>query len=166
MRSKTSLLNRGVSNRHCFLQLVVCSARKNQDPTWTKQEKPIRDQIARLRDLPDDVRARTTRQLALDIRALPKTQHKLDLASALANLSTEGDFGRDTRRKWPRPWLKHCANSRCRMNGNDPAGRIRRTAQPWRATSTLRCQSTIPNTRRRWRGWRRTIKREHRPISP
>jgi len=68
---------------------------QNQDP-WTKQEMPIRDQIRRLRDVPDDLRARTTKQLALDIRGLPKTPHKLALASALANLSTEGDFGHDT----------------------------------------------------------------------
>jgi peroxiredoxin len=71
-------------------------ALQSQNPPWTKAETPIRDQIKRLRDLPDDVRARTTKQLALDIRVLPKTQHKMALASALANLSTEGDFGQDT----------------------------------------------------------------------
>src|SRR5262245_1506169 len=66
------------------------------DSTWTKAETPLREQISHLRSLPDDVRARTTKQLALDIRALPKTQHKLSLAVGLANLSTEGDFGKDT----------------------------------------------------------------------
>jgi peroxiredoxin len=63
---------------------------------WTKQEAAVRDQIRRLRSLPDDVRARTTKQLAIDIRRLPAKPHKLDLAFAVANLSTEGDFGRDT----------------------------------------------------------------------
>src|SRR5438094_9814429 len=69
---------------------------KSQEPVWTKQEAAVRDQIRRLRSLPDDVRARTTKQLAIDIRRLPAKPHKLDLAFAVANLSTEGDFGRDT----------------------------------------------------------------------
>ncbi len=63
---------------------------------WSNQEKPIADQIRGLRGLPDDVRARTTKNLALEIRQLPVTPNKLRLANDLANLSTEGDFGRDT----------------------------------------------------------------------
>lgn len=63
---------------------------------WSDQEKPIVDQIHGLRKLPDDVRARTTRDLALAIRQLAITPNKLKLAGALANLSTEGDFGHDT----------------------------------------------------------------------
>src|SRR6266567_2697573 len=69
---------------------------RSQDAAWTKPEAAVRDQIRRLRSLPDDVRARTTKQLAIDIRRLPPKPHKLDLAFAVANLSTEGDFGRDT----------------------------------------------------------------------
>ena len=46
--------------------------------------------------LPDDVRARTTKELALQIRQLPATPNKLRLAVGLASLSTEGDFGHDT----------------------------------------------------------------------
>jgi peroxiredoxin len=49
-----------------------------------------------LRDLPDDVRARTTKPLALEIRRLPVSANKVKLANTLANLSTEGDFGHDT----------------------------------------------------------------------
>jgi peroxiredoxin len=67
-----------------------------QQVVWTDQEKPIANQIGHLRDLPDDVRARTTKKLAIEIRQLPVTQNKLQLATNLANLSTEGDFGRDT----------------------------------------------------------------------
>src|SRR5713226_1047453 len=67
-----------------------------QQVVWTDQEKPIADQIGHLRDLPDDVRARTTKQLAIRIRQLPAVPNKLRLAGSLANLSTEGDFGRDT----------------------------------------------------------------------
>jgi peroxiredoxin len=63
---------------------------------WTDQEKPIANQISHLRDLPDNVRARSTRQLAIQIRRLPAAPHRLSLANSLANLSTEGDFGRDT----------------------------------------------------------------------
>lgn len=64
--------------------------------TWTEQEQPIAAQIRTLRQLPDDQRAIVTRELALRIRQLPAGANKLRLASGLANLSTEGDFGRDT----------------------------------------------------------------------
>jgi peroxiredoxin len=67
-----------------------------QQIEWSRQEKPIANQIDGLRDLSDDVRARVTKHLALEIRELPAAQNKLRLANGLANLSTEGDFGRDT----------------------------------------------------------------------
>lgn len=63
---------------------------------WSDQEKPILEQIRTLRKLDDTVRARTTKELAVQIRQLPVVPNKLRLAEALANLSTEGDFGRDT----------------------------------------------------------------------
>jgi peroxiredoxin len=63
---------------------------------WSDQEQPIREQLRGLRKLPDDVRAATTKSLALQIRRLPVTPNKLSLAGGLANLSTEGDFGHDT----------------------------------------------------------------------
>src|SRR3954469_20945468 len=63
---------------------------------WSDQEKPIVEQLRGLRKLDDSVRAQTTKTLALQIRSLPKVPNKLSLAEALANLSTEGDFGRDT----------------------------------------------------------------------
>jgi peroxiredoxin len=46
--------------------------------------------------LTDDVRARATKDLALEIRNLPATRNKLLLANGLASLSTEGDLGHDT----------------------------------------------------------------------
>jgi peroxiredoxin len=67
-----------------------------QKTVWSEQEKPIVDQIKGLRKLDDMVRAHTTKELALKIRQLPVVPNKLQLAGALANLSTEGDFGRDT----------------------------------------------------------------------
>src|SRR3981189_83674 len=69
---------------------------QTQQIIWNKQEQPIADQIRGLRGLPDDVRARTTKNLAIEIRQLPLTPNKLRLANDLASLSTEGDFGRDT----------------------------------------------------------------------
>jgi peroxiredoxin len=88
------------SLRSClFLISLLCSLfalAQDRKPVWSEQEKPIVDQIHGLRALPDDVRARTTKDLALKIRALPAVPNKLRLANGLANLSTEGDFGRDT----------------------------------------------------------------------
>jgi peroxiredoxin len=68
---------------------------QEQKITWSNQEKPIAEQIGGLRSLPDDVRVRTTKNLAMEIRQLPATPNKLSLADHLAMLSTEGDFGRD-----------------------------------------------------------------------
>ncbi len=79
-----------------FLTCSPSLLAQEQQIVWTDLEKPISTQINGLRDLPDDVRARVTKQLAIDIRQLPAAPHKLDLAYDLANLSTEGDFGRDT----------------------------------------------------------------------
>jgi peroxiredoxin len=62
---------------------------------WSEQEQPIAARM-HLRQLPDAERARATRELALAIRKLPASPNKLRLASMLASLATEGDFGRDT----------------------------------------------------------------------
>jgi len=67
-----------------------------QQPSWSAQEKPIYDQIKSLRSLPDDVRAKTTKDIALEIRALPASLNKLNLAVYLASRATEGDFGHET----------------------------------------------------------------------
>src|SRR5690349_10894680 len=77
--------------------LLLAGRTFSQEKTvWSDQEKPIVEQIRTLRKLDDTVRARTTKELALQIRQLPVVPNKLKLAGALANLSTEGDFGRDT----------------------------------------------------------------------
>ena len=78
------------------LLLLAISAVTQEKIVWSAQEQPIVDQIRTLRKLDDTVRAHTTKDLALQIRALPAVPNKLKLAGALANLSTEGDFGRDT----------------------------------------------------------------------
>jgi peroxiredoxin len=78
----------------CVLVLPVHGG--EEKIVWSDQEKPIFDQIRGLRKLPDDVRAQTTKQLAIQIRQLPVTANKLSLAGGLTGLATEGDFGHDT----------------------------------------------------------------------
>jgi peroxiredoxin len=91
--------------RHCLITravfvgilLLITNALLAQDKTvWSEQEKPIVEQLRGLRQLDDTVRAHTTKELAMQIRQLPVVPNKLKLAGALAGLSTEGDFGRDT----------------------------------------------------------------------
>jgi len=79
-----------------FLLALSTALLAQEKTVWSEQEKPIVEQLRGLRKLDDTVRAQTTRDLALKIRQLPVVPNKLRLAGALANLSTEGDFGRDT----------------------------------------------------------------------
>lgn len=79
-----------------LLLLLTIPLSAQQKTVWSAREQPIVDQIKGLRKLDDTVRARTTKELALQIRQLPVVPNKLKLSGALANLSTEGDFGRDT----------------------------------------------------------------------
>ena len=53
--------------------LVAGAGAQAQDAVRTN-EKVISDQINHLRSLPDDVRTRTIKQLAIDIRQLPGDQ--------------------------------------------------------------------------------------------
>jgi len=56
----------------------------------------IAERVSGLRRIPDSERGLATRKLAIEIGRLPAGPGKVRLAHALANLSTEGDFGRDT----------------------------------------------------------------------
>ncbi len=56
----------------------------------------IEKRLQGLRQVPDEERGQVTKQLALDIRQLSEPVPRLQLASGLANLATEGDFGHDT----------------------------------------------------------------------
>src|SRR5260370_2935299 len=67
-----------------------------QEPTLTKQEKAIFDQVRHLRDLSDCHRTPTTKQLAPDIRRLTGPPPRLDLAFALAGSSQQEDLRHDT----------------------------------------------------------------------
>src|SRR6202171_4918296 len=115
-----------------IIALQLASAQK-KEIVWSADEKPLADQIHGLRALADDVRAATTKDLALKIRKLPSTENKLRLAVNLAGLSTEGDFGHDTLqevattlaetlRERPVPWAKPAEqkNSDASSNGSAP----------------------------------------------
>ncbi len=78
-----------------LLSATVLAQDTNKIDT-SDQEKAILGQLRSLRQLDDTTRARTTKDLALQIRNLPVAPNKVHLAGALAGLSTEGDFGRDT----------------------------------------------------------------------
>jgi len=90
------------SSSHVFaialstLLILASSLFAQEKIVWSDQEEPIVEQLRGLRKLDDTVRARVTKELALQIRQLPVVPNKLRLADGLANLSTEGDFGRDT----------------------------------------------------------------------
>jgi hypothetical protein len=83
-----------------LVALLLCGAPRlaaqGERPAWSNAERPIFEQLQKLRSLPDDVRAQTTRQLALQIRALPAAPNELYLAFGLCGLTTEGNFGHDT----------------------------------------------------------------------
>jgi len=93
---RTGLLIANVSVLAILAFAAHSSAAQRQEIVWSEREKPIVQQIRGLRQLPDDKRAEVTKELALEIRQLPASPNKLTLASGLANLSTEGDFGHDT----------------------------------------------------------------------
>jgi peroxiredoxin len=80
----------------CTVILFSISLAGQGKTVWSEQEKPIAEQLRGLRNLDDTARVRTTKDLALQIRQLPVVPNKLQLAGALAGLSTEGDFGKDT----------------------------------------------------------------------
>lgn len=95
--------------------------RQGQQPTLSKEEAAILNQIRHLRELADDVRTTTSKQLALDIRKLPASPNKLDLAFGLANLSTEGDFGHETLQEVATTLAEALRDDPSPMMGNEPA---------------------------------------------
>jgi peroxiredoxin len=118
------------------------AAAQKKEIVWSAEEKPLADQIHGLRALADDVRAGTTKDLALKIRKLPPTENKLRLAVNLAGLSTEGDFGHNTLqevattlaatlRERPVPWQE--------SNDSDAGGKaaVREPAYPYLELATL-----------------------------
>jgi len=108
---------------------------------FTADEKPIADQLRSIRNLGDDVRIQTTRDLAQKIRKLPVTKNKLYLAMWLAGRSTEGDIGHDTLqevattlaealREQPVPWPEQ-------ESGDSATPAARRPAEEYLELATL-----------------------------
>jgi peroxiredoxin len=79
-----------------LLSFSLAGVAQRKPIEWTDQQKPIVDAIKHLRSVPDDKRGQVTRDVALQIRQLPASDNKLELAVGLAGLSTEGDFGHHT----------------------------------------------------------------------
>jgi peroxiredoxin len=94
---------------------------QRQQIVWTEQEKPIAQQLRGLRQVPDEKRGQVTKDLALAIRKLPAASNKLALANALANLSTEGDFGHETLQEVATTLATALAEQPPPGNGKQPA---------------------------------------------
>ncbi len=123
---------------------TIASAQK-REIVWSADEKSIGDRIHGLRALADEVRAGSTRDLALKIRTLPSSTNKLRLAVALSGLSTEGDFGHDTLqevaatlaatlREQPVPWAQPKDGN---ADGGNAAAGTREPAYPYLELATL-----------------------------
>ncbi len=142
-------MNRKVLRLASFLSAILAvgvgfvhpASAQRKEIVWSAEEKPIADQIRGLRGLADDVRATTTRDLALKIRKLPPTKNKLRLALGLAGLSTEGDFGRstvqevattlgDALREQPVPWQEETPGTGAGTAANSAGGGARATRRP------------------------------------
>ena len=81
-----------------ILVAVACAQSQPDpfEPLQTDAEKAISGELSGLRAMTDADRAVATKTIALEIRKLPSGARKAGLANSLANLATEGDFGRDT----------------------------------------------------------------------
>ena len=89
------------------------------------------------------MRAHTTKDIALEIRALPSTPNKLQLAVYLASRATEGDFGHDTLQEVATTLAERCVSNRLPMRkGNPPAPMW--SWRNWCATSMSRRRSDAP----------------------
>lgn len=79
----------------CLVFFSSSFAQQKPKRVWSAEAQPVVEGLRHLRSVPDEDRGRVTKDLALRIRELPAGKDKSDLAVGLANLSTEGDFGRD-----------------------------------------------------------------------
>src|SRR5215471_5452948 len=123
------------------LWLAPSHSSQSKERVFTAGEKPIADQLRFIRNLGDDVRVQTTRDLAQKIRKLPVTKNKLYLAMWLAGRSTEGDIGHDTLqevattlaealREQPVPWPEQ-------KSGDSATPAARRPAEEYLELATL-----------------------------
>jgi hypothetical protein len=62
---------------------------------WSDKERPIVEQLRKLRSVPDPEKPAAIKRLAIEIRHLPANSKKAGLADSLAHLATEGDPGQE-----------------------------------------------------------------------
>ena len=128
--------------------MVRPASAQKKEIVWSAAEKPLAEAIRGLRGLPDDVRAQTTKDLALKIRQLPATENKLQLAVGLAGRATEGDPGHDTLqevattlagtlRERPVPWPEEKAASGKAASAGEGARATREPAYPYLELASL-----------------------------
>ncbi len=148
------------------LAFVYSNASAQKKPVvWSEQEKPILEQYRGLGALPDDyVRSRSIKQLALEIRKLPSTPNKLQLAVFLADDSTEGDFGHDTLQEAATTLEQALREEPPPADSGQPAFRIKNSRSS-SVTSTSRHHSNRRNSRRPCLNSRRTTNAAPTPIS-
>ena len=139
-------------SRLLFVLLIQSAFGQANKVVWSADEKPLADQIHGLRSLADDVRAETTKNLAIKIRQLPATENKTRLAIGLANLSTEGDFGHatlqevattlaETLKERPLPWPKQ--KDAEPADGKAPSASESHAASPEPASAYLELASLV-----------------------
>jgi len=80
----------------CLASCSVAVPAQEKPPAYSPTEQVIVDGIKSLRGTPDNERGAKTTTLAFEVRTLTQGPNKLRLAYSLANLSTEGDFGKQT----------------------------------------------------------------------
>lgn len=126
------------------LALLGVRAAQPQTPTPVAADaKALSQKIGGLRSVPDAERGPLTKRLALDIRTLPNTPIRLSLASSLANLATEGDFGHDT--------LQEVATTLAdALRAQPPTGTVEKPAAPYVTLAQLvryeGVRASLPNT--------------------
>jgi hypothetical protein len=66
-------------------------------PVLRSEVKPsqVENELRNLRSVPTDKRPAATQKIALEIRTLPASTQKVELADALEHLMTEGDAGNE-----------------------------------------------------------------------
>ena len=96
----------------CVISALQVAVAENK-LSLSSQEKPVYESIKTLRSVSDKDRPKTTSKLAMQIRDLPNSENKVTLATALASLSTEGDFGLETLQAWQPHSQRHFNKRPC-----------------------------------------------------
>ncbi len=78
------------------LFLTSATAHTQAQQSLSPELQEVENVLGKMRQMPDAERAVASKNLALKIRKLPASADKVLRAVALANLSTEGDFGQST----------------------------------------------------------------------